>query len=373
MSKYRMDGSVESSNVPSRENLYAPQTELELGIYRCMITEVRYTDSPYNITFKNPQVTYEAVILGGPKEGQILTNIVAMHSLGGEYNYEERIYRKLENPLAGEKSGRIYEQKGDIVYVGFIQANKSTPVILGCGTQPLDEDNTGARSDEGPRLLEEYNGVLKYINRDGELSFVRKGGSLNEASGVFEPGEERVSTFFMDKNGGLTLNANDGSFLGLNAAAGEVTLSQKDGNALALLQDQINIAHKSGSDLISIGEDLLQITTNGDLVQQSNAHTIDSGSINMAGRGSASIGDQISKLVIENGLIGLGSPAAELLDLFDKTLDEIVNLTTAMATETHIGNLGYSTAPPINSANYLAVQAKITVIKTLLATIKGSV
>lgn len=77
---------------------------------------------------------------------------------------------------------------------------------------------------------------------------------------------------------------------------------------------------------------------------------------------------------LANGLIGIGNSSAELLDLFDQFLDIVANLATAMSTETHVGNLGYPTAPPTNAADYIKAGVEInTKIKAKLALIKGSV
>lgn len=78
-------------------------------------------------------------------------------------------------------------------------------------------------------------------------------------------------------------------------------------------------------------------------------------------------------LKLAQAKVGLGGPGAELLDLFDQLLQQMDTLLTQMATETHIGNLGYPTAPPTNASAYAAVQAQIAVIKTMLGLIKGGI
>jgi len=78
-------------------------------------------------------------------------------------------------------------------------------------------------------------------------------------------------------------------------------------------------------------------------------------------------------LKLANGMVGLGGPAAELLDLMDQLLQQLDTLITQMQIETHTGNLGYPTSPPLNAAAYAAVQSAIAVIKTMLGLIKGGI
>lgn len=189
----RQDGSVKSANTPTYDRLAKNRVDKDYGIYRCMITRVNFTDEETNLTFENKQVTYEAVILGGPKEGQVLQNVKAMNDYGGEFNYAEKIYRPVETKNLKDK--RISEHKGDIVYIGFLQGNLRAPVILGGGVQPFDKDSTGATKADGFRMRKEYNGVFEEINKSGEFELLRKGGELNEETGVLTPASGEAEEF----------------------------------------------------------------------------------------------------------------------------------------------------------------------------------
>lgn len=78
-----------------------------------------------------------------------------------------------------------------------------------------------------------------------------------------------------------------------------------------------------------------------------------------------------AKVKLDKGKITIAGPAAELLDLFDQLLDALKDAWTSASTETHVGNLGYNTTPPLNSADYIKAAGLITQIKSLLTTIKG--
>jgi hypothetical protein len=193
MSRERQDGSMQSSNLPSYGGMAKTKVDRDFGIYRCMIVRVNFIDDDSNTTFENKQVTYEAVILGGPKEGQIIQNVKAMNDYGGEYNYAEKIYRPIDTKKIDEK--QISEHKGDIVFVGFLQGNTRAPVIIGGGVQPFDKDATGAAKADGFRMRKQYNGVFEEINKKGEFELTRKGGKLDEATGILTPADGTGENF----------------------------------------------------------------------------------------------------------------------------------------------------------------------------------
>lgn len=184
----RQDGSVRSANTPAKRTLAAENVEVDNGMYRCMVIEVYYTDDEKNLTFNNKQVTYDCLILGGRREGQIIANCKMSNLLGGQFNYHERILRKAESPFNGQGAVEPGRQKGDIVYVQFL-GKTSNPIIIGLGTHVLDETATGAIIEDGPVDKYEYNGVNTTINKNGEWEFVRKGGTFNAEKGYFTPAD----------------------------------------------------------------------------------------------------------------------------------------------------------------------------------------
>ncbi|MEM4379060.1 MAG: hypothetical protein QXL01_00035 [Thermoplasmatales archaeon] len=97
------------------------------------------------------------------------------------------------------------------------------------------------------------------------------------------------------------------------------------------------------------------------------------GSWEVVALGGITLNGSLGVLKLADGKVGLGGPTAELLDLVDQLLQQLDTLITQMQLETHTGNLGYPTSPPLNAAAYAAVQTAISVIKTLLGTIKGGI
>jgi hypothetical protein len=193
MGRLRNDGSVQSANTPDARFLSRNKVDRDYAIYRCMVSQVNYIDDPSNTTFQNKQVTYNAVIIGGKKEGQEIQNIKSAFSYGGEHNFHEKIWRSIEPNTKGIGEKPIAEQTGDIVFVAFVQGDTSAPVIVGGGTQPLDEDSTGATRADGHRMRSQYNGIFEEINKSGEWEFVRKGGAYDDAKDFFTPQDKQES------------------------------------------------------------------------------------------------------------------------------------------------------------------------------------
>lgn len=187
----RFDDSVPSANTPIAKNKFY---DYEHGIFKCMVMRVHYTDEETNLTqgAKNPQVTYDVIVIGGKREGHIFNNVRDASALGGQYNYHEKIWRAASEPSFVKSDGgkEAIEQDGDIVFVAFVDGVTDAPVILGGGTSPLDEDQTGATKEDGPRMLFEYNGVNVLIDKDGQLFVTRKKGEQNPDLETFVPNEE---------------------------------------------------------------------------------------------------------------------------------------------------------------------------------------
>tara|TARA_R110000868_G_C10973188_1_gene771486 strand:+ start:30257 stop:31246 length:990 start_codon:yes stop_codon:yes gene_type:complete len=192
MANQRRDGSILSSALTGVTHRRA--VEVDFGMYRCMITKTYYIDDEGNFTFENQQVTYDAIILGGKKDGQIITNIKAAGVSGGQFNYYERIYRATEFLFSGPGRKPLKDHNGDIVYVQYINGVTALPVIIGAGVSPLDKDKTGAKKADGHILVDEYNGIRKSIDKDGNLKFQRFGGEWDSDKGRFKPADEAEIT-----------------------------------------------------------------------------------------------------------------------------------------------------------------------------------
>lgn len=193
----RGDGSILPSALRGGQNRRA--VEQDFGTYRCMVVKLHFIDDETNLTFKNAQVTYDAIILSGRKEGQTIVNAKLCGELGGQYNFEEKVLRATSKPFSGESAVALADHDGDIVYITFVNGNTSTPIIIGFGTQQLDEDNTGATRAEGARHVKQFNGVKTEIDKNGKYTKQVKSGTYDEEGAFLLPDEDAKYEETIDK------------------------------------------------------------------------------------------------------------------------------------------------------------------------------
>jgi len=310
MSMKRRDGSIQSANLPAYNRLKKNQVDRDFAIYRCMITKVHFVDDPSggNPTYENRQVTYEAVILGGAKEGTILQNVKdGTSGGGGQYNFAERIFRPTSTKNLEEKA--IAEQDGDIVFVQFIQGNTRAPLIVGTGVQTNDKEFTGASIEDGFITQSQYNGVLQLIDKNGNFFLTRKGGSLDGDSGVFVPDLNGKMIEFSLQDQALKVQFSNGMVINIDGATDDVKIKTNGGGEIHIAADRISIGNSSA-----------------ELLQQISDH-------------------------------------------LQKVSDWATNVG---ATHTHLGNLSYSTSPPEQASDYITLGSNLSTIKGLVDQIKGS-
>lgn len=308
MGQQRRDGSIQSSNLPAHKTLAKTRIDRDFGIYRCMIVRTNFVGQESNLTFENKQVTYEAVILGGPKEGQIIQNVKSSGDYGGQFNYSEKIWRPIDTKELNEK--KISEHKGDIVFVGFLQGNTRAPVIIGGGVQPNDIDSTGSTSDTGFRMRKEYNGIFEEINKNGEYELRRKGGKLSSENGVFTPASDSFEARIQFKANQMIWEDPNSSIL-FEKAEQRWTHKVGSGGYEEVIDGK---AKKVTQTLGSV-----TVTIDG----SSNKMTI------VAGSATLEIDGNSGKISLQSGFIDLGKSVSDFSVLFTE-------LATAFNTHTHM-------------------------------------
>lgn len=346
MALVRADGSVYSENTPSRE--FEVESSF-FGIYKAILTNVRYVDDSKNMYSKTstPQVVYDGVLIGSKAEGQAISNIKDGIGQTGEVsNFGESIYRVCSKPFTGSNAVPLNKQDGAIVYVAFIYGNPSFPVIVGRDKSALDRIMTGATKAEGPRKRWQYNGLFFEINKLGELIVRKKGGKYSEQDGIYLPNETGNEVFFKWSSNKLELNIGS-----------EAIKEVRDGVA-----ELVTLQFKSGLSVTYDGKnDAVSIVTKGGARASVDGKT---GTIQLKDNSTGA-------LKLANGKVAIGASSAELLQQISDSLQALITLTTSMSTETHLGNLGYPTAPPTNAADYLSAKASFTSLKGLIDGIKG--
>ena len=297
--RQRWNGSVQSSNTPSYDKLGIGREDY--AMYRCMILKVVYVDDKTNISKNspNPEVLYEAVILGGSQAGNKLSNC----RLAQYLNYSERTLTPSSKDPAKAK---LSDHDGDIVYIQFNQGHDSYPIIVALAKAL--KDPSGAKAADGPRLLEVYNGLLRNINNKGELTTTMFNGSVkdnrfkqNDASTIKEEwlsNEQRILTF----KSGLKIT--------------------EDGK-----NDKVEIVTAGGVKATMDGKgDKIELTTSGgaktEIDGKGSKISIKAGSTEIEIDGNS------GKVSIKADMIDLGSAVADFVTQFTQ-------LASAFATHTH--------------------------------------
>ena len=243
MARSRFDGSYQSANTPTYQNIGGYD---DTSVYRCLVTAVKFVDSPDNITQKSPapRVLYDCIVLGGFKAGQPINNCRVMTTVGNNFNYYEKILKPTSKKFPDE---RLSEHDGDIVFVQFIQGKSSFPVIIGVDNGIKPNKAFGAKKEDGLRELREFNGIYENIDKDGVHTFKRFGGEYNAETLEFTVAEEAEYTRTIEKEEVVTETFKSGLTI------------KKDG-----MNDKITQTFKSGLVIETDGtNDKASVTTSG--------------------------------------------------------------------------------------------------------------
>ena len=182
MATSRYDRSIEASSLPTYNNI---GVFTDPKLFRCIVIR-KYSPEDAKSTEKqvlNKQVLYDVVILGGVRNGQLISNVRCSYTLGGKNNRTETVLQ----PCTKWESIREKPEQGDgdIVYVLFNQGDTSIPVIIAYDKNLQNsytfEDYLGTGSSE------QIQGIETNHSSEGEFSHIVKGGTKNPTTGEFEP------------------------------------------------------------------------------------------------------------------------------------------------------------------------------------------
>lgn len=172
----------------------------------------------------------------------------------------------------------------------------------------------------------------------------------------------------------ITISANNGDILTVSKDEG-IQGSTPSGTALSMKNGIVTIEGEGSSleikDASIIATDsngnTVTLDSSGSKIEDSNGNAIEMTSSGIKATDSAGAG-----LNISSGKVALGGSAAEVLDLFDKLLqqmDAILTQVQAITVPTAVGPSG----PPVNAAAFASAQVQVATIKTTLGSIKGSI
>lgn len=172
------DGTVLNSNLKITPILDNKSKYQNNGTHKVMIIKSVPIDDENN-RFKQG-VEYAGVIIGGPRDGEILTNIQATDGFGGEGNFHETVLTPKTKVIKGKNKGDKTPPEntdGSYAMVTFLGGHFNHPVILGGLPQPNNAEY-GAKKEDGTLLRGKFQGLSYSINKDGVLTLQREGTTI---------------------------------------------------------------------------------------------------------------------------------------------------------------------------------------------------
>lgn len=144
------------------------------------------------------------------------------------------------------------------------------------------------------------------------------------------------------------------------SATGNVAVTSTMGDISAVASTgNINVESGSGNISVTADSGAVSVTASAGNVSV----TATAGTLALEGSGG--------QLKLAQGKVGIGGPTAELVDVLSQTIDLITKVGNTILQMTMLGNLGYSTSPPINSADFAMIVENATQLQVMLTTIKG--
>lgn len=401
----RDDNSVNSANNPTLDNRI---DETDFGLYKAMVLKIYYTDDAQNNTKsdKNPQIIYDLIVIGGNRDGQVFSNAQDLKHYGGISNYSERTWKAVTTLTRTDIADFTFNLEtldllnGDVVYFQFLNGDMQYPIILGGAKHASNKKAEGAVAD-GPRKIDQFNGIKREITKDGEFKWTKANGFYSPVPlpdpelnvpllqdqfvptlGFEKAVEVSLGNKFDYKFKFNTTPAGTGLEIALDGIADTLKVTMLTGLNFTLdgLSDKASITTKAGAALTvdGLGQVLEQKTTAGtsmkidglaDKIELKNAagHSLamdgaagitmklSSGSaLEMKIAGDVSLKNAAgAKLEFApTGFIKLGNNSAELFDLLDQAF-------TALSTQTAAG----FNAPTSTVAIFTQLATMIKLIK----------
>lgn len=299
---------------------------------------------------------------------------------GGIFNNHTRIRKGAENidVQSGQPDADFDERKdGEQVWCLFIGGDEDQPIIVGSKNHvrigEVNTEYTNPTKDLGVYERYEFNGLEKVIDKDGNLTLTLKGAKTLPAVGnQFKSKDPTLDdykgTFYkIHNNGTIELDLKLKTNILIDPVNDIITIKNGDGTIFTIngADDYISLKANTGLEYKLEGDgDKFSFTTVGGtkmiLDGDGDIATVET---NAGGR-----------MKITGGKVGIGGPTAELLQQISDQLQRLITLTgTNMTAETHTGNLGYPSSPPLNAASYATVSGQLTGIKALVDGIKGGI
>lgn len=316
------DGSVisqffQTTDKPqSGQDIYNQGLKIVIG----QIEKIHYVDDSSNIS--KQFVEYDVTVRDDKAGQSLLRNLRKVDLLGGSNDYDELILEANQYAFKGKlEVGNLFKNKnGTIALVASLDGSRDKPFILAVVQHPR---SSGAKRKDGIHRKGEFRGVQWEINKDGELSITYLSPKSPDGKRVAEdtgPTQVKIS-----KTGAVSVT---------------------DNKSQSILMDRTSTVIKLSNSV--------SVTLDGS-----------SNSVTVRDAGTGEIKLQDSKVAI-------GSSSAELLQQISDSLSKLITLFSAVASHTHIGNLGYPTSAPDTQGAWTTASSELSTIKGLVDSIKGT-
>lgn len=312
------------------------------GIRLCygQLEKLYFVDDAANVS--KTFVEYDVSVRDAHGGQSTFRNVRSLYSFFGFNDFDETILEVNETALSGklDPSNFFKNKNGNVVILAFIDGSKDKPVIIGALNHPR---KTGAKRADGVRKKGEFRGFAWEINKLGELILTYNGN--RKPDGKLERQDTGPTVIKIDKAGVFSISDNKGQKLEINRTTNVISFSNGTIVSLDGQSDKITLQTKGGA----------KITIDG---------TADSVIIEDKSGG---------KIKVAAGKIAIGNSTAELLQQISDQLDKIATWANSVgATHTHLGNLGFPTAPPTQASGYTQLGSDLQTIKGKVDGIKGS-
>lgn len=326
-------------------------------------------------------------------------------------------------------------QVGTRVGIMFLGGHQSRPVITCFLPHPNQTKEIDAPDSDKPKMVFQLNGVRVEIDPTGQLKFAHKGapkvkfapqggdgllGAAADAAGAIAgalsvPGDDNPALEPADQEEYTTLEFLDGGIVRLRDSLGQlIEMDREQGRIYIANNDKPSTDSSEGSfgpqiatnstdsEYVLLDRDRKLVLINARDIAQiysfNKRKDVTDGNHTHKIKGNEEItvfGDKVdsilggwkvdvttgmyeleaskAKIKLGQGKIGIGGPAGELVEQLIAIVEELLKQSQDLSTHLHIGNLGFPTSPPQTAANYVAINAKLDLIKLILKLISGGI
>lgn len=339
--KYTRDGGVIPNGLPTSDRGSRDHYK-QFGLYKGQVVEIIYPEDERNLN--GERIEYVVKI-----NGQEYPNAVDVRESGAIYNYQEKIYKPVEYSYTGKIDKSTYDEEmdGEFVYVLFLLGNGDIPIIIGGAEHPRHAEYKKAKAEDGIRSIKEFNGLEFEIDKDSNFTITHVGRKDPETGELLNPESEKCY-YKMYGNGDVELNV-----WGKNGATTDLRMmfTKETKRFEVHAQDNSIYMEASGIRIKDKFNNITEMKSDQILIKEASG----------------------GRVKLSGSKVGIGADSAETLTEISNSLQTLITMIASMQTETHIGNLGYSTSPPENEGDYATAEGELTSIKGLVDGIKGGV